>query len=146
MSSRAVGIVSGVMLAALLLACSAPSGTSSKPSGGARRANSAASAAKPDEAEEGEVSYKGLCLVKDSLEGTRGPLGTATITGAVVNRTGKRLAYAQVAVTLYDGSGSVVGTAIGNVNNLDPGARWSFTASGIAKGWRTFKVSEVSGF
>jgi hypothetical protein len=129
MSSRAVGIVSGVMLAALLLACSAPSG-----------------GAKSEAAQEGEVSYKGLCLVTASLEGKPGPLGTATITGEVVNRTGARLSYAQVTVTLYDANGSVVGTALANVNNLDPGASWRFTASGIAKGWRTFKVSEVSGF
>lgn len=68
------------------------------------------------------------------------------IVGSVVNGTGRRLRYAQVTFSLYDGSGARVGSAMDNINDLDPGAVWNFKA--IVFEWTASKAKpgSLSGF
>jgi hypothetical protein len=104
----------------------------------------AAAAAAARKAEE-EYDNKGLVLLKKTLKGTRGQFG-GEITGTVVNRRSRKLRYAQITFNLYDESGARVGSAVANINDLEPGSRWNFKASTLGTDYVTFKFSELSGF
>lgn len=68
------------------------------------------------------------------------------ITGKIKNNSGKTLSYVQIQFTLYDKSGSQVGTALANTNGLEPGNTWSYDAIGMAANISTFKVIDLSGY
>jgi hypothetical protein len=68
------------------------------------------------------------------------------ITGTVVHRRDYKLSYAQITFNLYDASGAQVGTALANINGLEPGGRWNFEAVGFSTNSSTYKVSELTGF
>ena len=56
-----------------------------------------------DKLAETELDINGLVLLKKTLAGTGNQFG-GEITGTVVNRTGKKLKYAQITFNLYDAS------------------------------------------
>ena len=95
--------------------------------------------------DEEELEVNGLVLLRKTEVGSTNVLG-CEITGTVVNRTGKKLKYAQIQYNLYDASGAQIGSALANINGLEPGGRWNFKAIGVGKGVKTFKFSEMSGF
>lgn len=66
------------------------------------------------------------------------------ITGKIRNNTSKSYSYAEVTFTLYDREGNQVGTAMANINNLEPSATWKYEAIGMGNVAR-FKVSEITG-
>jgi len=93
-----------------------------------------------------EINVDGLVLVMKSVQGTRGQFGNGEITGTVINRRDHKLSYAQVSFNLYDASDAQVGSAMANINGLEPGGSWKFAASGFGKDFATYKFSELSGF
>jgi len=94
---------------------------------------------------EEEYDARGLVLLLKTVQGKRGEFG-GEITGTVVNRRGVTLSYAQITFILYDGSGAQVGTALANINDLESGGRWNFTATTFGTDFVHYKFSELSGF
>jgi hypothetical protein len=90
---------------------------------------------------EEEYDAQGLVLLRKTVKSVNGE-----ITGTVVNRRDHKLAYAQIQFNVYDDSGAQVGTALANINGLEPGGRWNFTATSFGTNYRTYKFSELSGF
>jgi hypothetical protein len=109
-----------------------------------QRATEAEETARKKKAEE-EYEDNGLVLLRKTLKGTSDGF-SASITGTVVNRRKNKLAYAQITFNLYDDDGAQVGTAIANVNGLEPGGSWKFKAIGIPAKYSTYKINELSGF
>jgi len=93
---------------------------------------------------EGEYNVDGLVLLEKTVNGVVDDF-TIKITGTVVNRRGKNLRYVQITYKLYDESGAQVGTALANINNLEPGGTWKFEAVGFRKA-KSFKLAELKGY
>lgn len=73
--------------------------------------------------------------------------GLLTITGHVKNSNpSKTYGYAQISFNVYDGEGSQVGSAMSNINNLEPDGVWAFSAVCLAQGGTTYKLKEITGF
>ena len=106
-----------------------------------RKAEAQAEAAR--KAEE-EYDADGLVLLRKTVSGVQSQFGTE-ITGTVVNRRAHALSYTQITFNIYDASGAQVGSALANVNGLEPGARWNFKAVSFTKG-TDYKFSTLSGF
>lgn len=81
-----------------------------------------------------------------SKAGETGDFGMMTITGKIRNNTGKRYSYAQATFSIYNKAGEQVGSALANVNNLEPGGTWAFRAVGSAPGGERFKLAGITGF
>jgi hypothetical protein len=94
---------------------------------------------------EDELEVDGLVLLRKSVTGRRGEV-TGEITGTVVNRRDHKLNYAQITFNLYDASGAQVGSAIANINGLEPGGRWNFKAVTLGTDFVKYKFAELSGF
>ena len=94
---------------------------------------------------EEEYDNNGLVFLRKTTNGTSGQFG-GEVTGTVVNRRAKKLRYVQITFILYDASGAQVGTALANINDLEPGARWNFKATSFGTKFDTYKFSELSGF
>jgi hypothetical protein len=107
------------------------------------RKNAAAQAkAEAERKAEEEYDADGLVLLRKTVNSF-----DTKITGTVVNRRSSKLRYAQITFNLYDASGAQVGTAIANINGLESGGRWNFTAISFGiNNVSTYKFSELSGF
>ena len=92
-----------------------------------------------------ELDFNGLVLMRKTVSGSQGALG-GTITGIVENRRRRKLSYAQISFNLYDDSGAQVGTAIANINGLEPGSKWKFEAISFGQEFTKYKFSELTGF
>jgi hypothetical protein len=106
-----------------------------------------AAAAEADAARKAEEEFEvnGLVLLRKTLNGVNNQF-SMEITGTVVNRRGKTLNYAQITFNIYNESGAQVGSAIANINGLEPGGRWDFKAVGFTTSGTKYKVSKLSGF
>ncbi len=109
-----------------------------------RKRTAQAEAEAAHKAEE-EYDANGLVLLRKTVDGKVGEFG-GEITGMVVNRRSRKLSYAQITFNLYDESGSQVGSAIGNINGLEPGGTWKFKATSLGVKFVKYKFSELSGF
>lgn len=69
-----------------------------------------------------------------------------TITGTVRNNTDKKYSYVQIEFNLYDKSGAQVGTALGNITNLEPYGIWEFEAIGLVSNATMYSFSDLSGW
>lgn len=107
----------------------------------ADRKAAVAAAARAEE----ELDVNGLVLMRKTVSGTTGDFG-GTIKGIVENRRSRKLNYAQITFNLYDKSGAQVGSAIANINGLEPGGKWKFEANSFGKDFSTYKFSELTGF
>lgn len=94
---------------------------------------------------EEELDVNGLVLMLKTVSGTNGDFG-GTIKGVVENRRSRKLNYAQITFNLYDKSGAQVGSAMANINGLEPGGRWKFEANSFGKDFSRYKFSELTGF
>lgn len=94
---------------------------------------------------ERELDVNGLVLMRKTVSGTTNNFG-GTITGVVENRRGRKLNYAQITFNLYDDSGAQVGSAMANINGLEPGGKWKFEATSFGKEFTTYKFNELTGF
>lgn len=110
-----------------------------------RRKVEAAAEAEAERKAREEYDADGLVLLLKTVRGEQGEY-SGEITGTVVNRRDDTLSYAQITFNLYDASGAQVGTALANVNNLEPGGRWKFKASTFGTEFEKYRFSELSGF
>lgn len=106
------------------------------------RARAAAEAAR--KAEE-EYDVGGLVLLRKTVTGKYDEFAFY-VTGTVVNRRSRKLRYAQITFNIYDASGAQVGSALANINGLEPGGQWNFKAVALVGNGRSYKVAELSGF
>ena len=130
------------------------SSTQNVPDGGTRKDADVGGSAADDERrkkkEEGarkaeeEYDSDGIVLLRKSVSGTQNQIGLE-VTGTVVNRRTRALSYAQITFNVYDDSGAQVGSALANINGLEPGGRWNFKAVSFTKG-TTYKFSKLTGF
>lgn len=91
-----------------------------------------------------EQNFGGLALVRDSVRGVNQEFG-GEITGTVINRKTRTMAYVQITFNLYDASGAQIGTALANVNGLEAGGRWNFRAVALRQ-FDRYKVSGITGW
>jgi hypothetical protein len=71
---------------------------------------------------------------------------TRYVTGKIKNNTNRKYGYVQVEINLYDKADQQVGNTLANVNNLEPGAVWSFKAPILENQAIKFKVADITGF
>ncbi len=109
-----------------------------------RQRKSDAEAAAARKSEE-EYDATGLVLLLKSVEGKTTQFG-GEITGTVVNRRARTLNYAQITFNLYDDSGAQVGSALANINGLEPDGRWNFKATSFGTKFVKYKFSKLTGF
>ena len=67
------------------------------------------------------------------------------ISGTITNNTNKQYSYVQVTFNLYDADGAQIGTAMDNINNLEPNATWKYKAIGMEKA-ASYKLAEITGW
>lgn len=94
-------------------------------------------------------SVSGTSVPKLELLGydwKRGEYGNRYIVGSVRNNTNKQYSYVQVEFNLYDESGAQVGSAMTNVNNLEPSGIWKFEAVVMEDSATKAKFKDVTGF
>jgi len=77
---------------------------------------------------------------------TRGEYGNVEIVGKVKNNGSKEFSYVQVTFNLYDASGAQIGSAMANVNNLEPQGIWKFSAACLEDNFKTFKFKDITGY
>lgn len=69
------------------------------------------------------------------------------IEGTIKNNTDKTYSYAQVTFNVYDETGAQVGTAIDNINNLEPNGTWKYKAMAMTSDKiASYKFVEITGF
>ena len=66
------------------------------------------------------------------------------IVGRIRNNTNRTYGYVQVTFQVYDNLGNQVGSAMANVNGLEPGGIWKFKALCLCRG-SNFKLNEITG-
>ncbi|MGA1999026.1 MAG: FxLYD domain-containing protein [Terriglobales bacterium] len=71
--------------------------------------------------------------------------GSVYISGIVTNQLDKQYSYVEVDYNLYDDHGVQIGTAMTNVNNLEPFGKWRFKAVVTERNVHTAKLKEVVG-
>jgi hypothetical protein len=79
----------------------------------------------------------------ESAEWVPGEFGTSYISGIVRNNSDHRYSYVQINVPLYDAEGNQVGSALDNINDLNPGGTWKFKAIVLEAGELKFRKSEI---
>jgi len=82
-----------------------------------------------------------------SQHGESDSYGFTTITGEIKNNTDRTYSYVQVTFSLYDENGAQIGTAMDNINNLEPNGIWKFKAIGMgsSKG-ANYKCTGIAGW
>jgi hypothetical protein len=90
-----------------------------------------------------EIDCDGLVYIRSSEKSKSGPPGTE-ILGTVINKRSTTLTYAQITFNLYDKSGAQIGTAMANINGLEPNGKWNFRAYSPT-GAETSKFSTLIG-
>jgi hypothetical protein len=93
---------------------------------------------------EEQYEEDGLVLLRKTVNGVNNEFGT-TITGTVVNCTGKELHMAMIEYKIYDASDAQIGSAVASINGLEAGGRWNFKALGFKSG-SYYKISKLSCF
>jgi len=76
----------------------------------------------------------------------RGKFGTNYVAGVIRNNRDRKYNYVQVEVNLYASDGKLLDSTLDNVNNLDPGAEWSFRAVVLRDGVSRYEIEDVSGW
>ena len=84
-------------------------------------------------------------LVSDEM--TTDSIGSCYIQGTIQNNTNKSYSYVQVTFNLYDANGNQLGTAMDNINNLEPNATWKYKAIGLTtEKVHSYKFVEITGW
>lgn len=84
-------------------------------------------------------------LVSDEM--TTDSIGSCYIEGTIQNNTDKSYSYVEVRFNLYDADGNQLGTAIDNINNLEPNATWKYKAIGLTtEKVHSYKFVEITGW
>lgn len=84
-------------------------------------------------------------LVSDEM--TTDSIGSCYIEGTIQNNTDKSYTYVQVTFNIYDANGNQLGTAVDNINNLEPNATWKYKAIGLTtEKVQSYKFVEITGW
>jgi len=75
-----------------------------------------------------------------------GQYGIRSICGTVINKSNRKLDYAQISFSLFDVAGNQIGSTFDNINHWAPGATWKFNAVLLENNVDSYKLEEVSGF
>lgn len=95
----------------------------------------------------GELKEATEKFTLQSDEMTTDSIGSCYIEGTIQNNTNKSYTYVQVTFNLYDASGNQLGTAVDNINNLEPNATWKYKAIGLTTEKVTsYKFVEITGW
>lgn len=90
-------------------------------------------------------SVEQFSLVSDEM--TTDSIGSCYIQGTIQNNTNKSYSYVQVTFNLYDAEGNQLGTAMDNINNLEPNATWKYKAIGLTtEKVHSYKFVEITGW
>lgn len=100
----------------------------------------------PNRSSSSKGSGSAATLSATDVEMKQGQSGLVVVAGKVANTSGKKLAYAQVEINLFDSQGAQVGSTLANVNNLEPGAAWKFEAPVLQDKATTAKVAKVTAY
>lgn len=71
------------------------------------------------------------------------------IGGTIKNNTDKEYSYVQVTFNVYDKDGAQLGTAIDNINNLEPNGIWKYNAifmGSESENAVSYKLVEITGW
>ena len=68
------------------------------------------------------------------------------LVGKIKNNTEKTYSYAQIEFNLYDKDDAQIGTAVANIQNLEPGKIWKFKAIVLEKETKTAKIKGITGY
>lgn len=86
-------------------------------------------------------------LVLVSSEMNYDGYSTTYIEGTIENKSDKEYSYAQVTFNLFDAEGNQLGTAVANINNLQPNASWKYKAIGLTtQKVERFELQEITGW
>lgn len=84
-------------------------------------------------------------LVSDEM--VTDSIGSCYIEGTIQNNTDKSYSYVQVTFNIYDANGNQLGTAVDNINNLEPNGTWKYKALGLTTEKVTsYKFVEITGW
>jgi hypothetical protein len=142
--TSAVGLAGGCLVVFVILviigalAGNSPKGAGTPGGSGGTAATTAASATSATPDATVDLAVSGLTVVRDEY--------TRSITGVVRNNSDHKYGYAQVEINLYDKGGNVIGSTMANINNLEPGQTWKFSAPILEDAAVKFDVKDVSGF
>lgn len=88
--------------------------------------------------------------LNEGHEGHTDELGMSYyIEGSILNNTNKTYNYVQVTFNLYDSDNAQIGTAVANINNLEPNGTWKFKAIGLLSNGvdvASYKLMEITGW
>ena len=132
-NSTANGCVAAIVLViffAILYGLMSPGGSSTSGSSSGYSGSTASSSDQP--------SLVGFAFVQGGYSGE--------IIGTVRNSTNRTFGYAQVEFNVYDASGSQVGSAMDNINNLEPGGTWKFKAMVLERSATSARFKGISAF
>lgn len=144
-----LGVVSGVIGA--LKDDRPPAGTASEATTAEKKPEPAPATEAPDPKASYAAEMKrlgwveagnGLWLHKDFECSSDGY--AARVKGVITNGSGVTKRYVSISFGLYDGSGSLLGTALANITNLGAGEKWKFEAIGMAGDFARCRVSDVT--
>lgn len=86
-------------------------------------------------------------LVLVSSEMNYDGYSTTYIEGTIENKSDKEYSYVQVTFNLFDAEGNQLGTAVANINNLQPNASWKYKAIGLTtQKVERFELQEITGW
>lgn len=90
-------------------------------------------------------STEKFSLISDEI--STDSFGTTYIEGEIKNNTDKTYSYVQVTFNLYDSNGAQIGTAVDNINNLEPKGVWKYKAMGLTtEKVASYKFVEITGW
>lgn len=85
-------------------------------------------------------------LKLEEFDWKTGEYGNNFLVGTVKNNSSKQFSYAQISFNLYDNNKNQVGTALANINNLEPNGTWKFEAVVLEDNATTAKFKELTGY
>ncbi|MCE5322107.1 FxLYD domain-containing protein [bacterium] len=89
--------------------------------------------------EDTSQTTKDLTLQDWSVEGQ-------SIKGVVKNNSNRTYSYVQIEFNVYDSSNAQIGSAMANINNLEPGGIWKFEAVALEDNVASAKFKDLSGW
>lgn len=92
-----------------------------------------------------DVSIEEFSLSKETAGYNEG--NAFYVIGGIRNNLDKQYSYVQVTFNLYNKDGAQIGTAMDNINNLEPNGIWKFKAIGIVGEMvDTYKLTDITGW
>jgi hypothetical protein len=85
-------------------------------------------------------------LEVEDWDWTTGSYGTRYLAGTVKNLGSRKYDYAQIEFNVYDDSGAQIGSALDNINNLEPYGTWKFKALVFEDDATRASLKEITAF